>query len=159
MGDCQVTEWSQWEQCSVTCGGGQQSRSRSVSVQPANGGAACPTELAETQGCNADACPTTTAAPTTTTTTTTGPASSYVGCYNNVGTVSGSRPSFYVRLVEKAGITADGCYNNCSGYAYFGLINGNQCACANTYGTYGTSSVCAGGVGGKNAVDVYKRNY
>ncbi len=53
--DCQVSEWSDWSTCDKTCGGGTQSRMRSVLVQPQNGGAACPA-LSETQACNTQAC-------------------------------------------------------------------------------------------------------
>jgi hypothetical protein len=55
--DCQVSEWSDWSVCSVECGGGTQSRSRSVTAEPENGGAACPA-LEEQRDCNTDPCPT-----------------------------------------------------------------------------------------------------
>jgi hypothetical protein len=48
--DCVVSEWSD---CTVPCGGGTQTRTRSIVTQPANGGAAC-LELQETRECNTD---------------------------------------------------------------------------------------------------------
>ena len=54
--NCEVSEWSAWSKCSVTCGGGSQSRSRSVTVEPTNGGMKCP-HLEEDQSCNAHKCP------------------------------------------------------------------------------------------------------
>lgn len=54
--DCQVSAWSEWGSCSKTCGGGTQTRTRTTTVPPANGGKACP-PLTETQSCNTQACP------------------------------------------------------------------------------------------------------
>jgi hypothetical protein len=53
--NCQVSNWASWSGCSNTCGGGIQTRSRSIITQPANGGAACPA-LTESQACNTQAC-------------------------------------------------------------------------------------------------------
>nr|XP_026689790.1 thrombospondin type-1 domain-containing protein 7B-like isoform X3 [Ciona intestinalis] len=49
--NCQVSGWSGWSGCSVTCGQGTQTRSRYVTVNPANGGAGCP-GLTETKTCS-----------------------------------------------------------------------------------------------------------
>ncbi len=54
--DCQVSSWGTWSTCDKSCGGGTQTRSRSVTVQPQNGGATCPS-LMEAQACNTQACP------------------------------------------------------------------------------------------------------
>ena len=54
--DCEVSGWSGWSSCSQNCGGGTQSRDRSIVVAPENGGAGCPT-LSQTQNCNTQACP------------------------------------------------------------------------------------------------------
>lgn len=53
--DCQVSNWSAWSACSATCGGGTQTRTRTVLVQPENGGQSCPA-LSETQACNTQNC-------------------------------------------------------------------------------------------------------
>ncbi len=48
--DCQVSGWSDWEQCSAGCGAGTQSRTRVITQQPANDGQACP-NLVDKQEC------------------------------------------------------------------------------------------------------------
>ncbi|XP_063430248.1 uncharacterized protein LOC134712536 [Mytilus trossulus] len=54
--------WSQWGnfgQCSVTCGGGQYTRSRTCSdPYPQNGGLSCSGDSSEFTDCNTQACPT-----------------------------------------------------------------------------------------------------
>merc|ERR1712117_112075 len=54
--DCKWGEWSDWGQCSKTCGGGNQERTRSFDQQAEYGGASCPGKATETRGCNAQAC-------------------------------------------------------------------------------------------------------
>jgi hypothetical protein len=51
--NCTVSEWSDWTECSVPCGGGTQNRTRDVITPPANGGEACPV-LEESRSCNQD---------------------------------------------------------------------------------------------------------
>ena len=58
--DCVVSAWSAWSDCNVTCGGGSQSRNRTITTLSAFNGSACPSELAETLSCNTQACPTAT---------------------------------------------------------------------------------------------------
>jgi len=54
--DCVVSEWTGWDVCDRTCGGGQQQRHRQVVKNPENGGKQCPSALLETQGCNRQPC-------------------------------------------------------------------------------------------------------
>ena len=50
--------WASWGSCSVTCGGGTQSRSRNCDNPAAsNGGAACSGSGSDSTSCNSQACP------------------------------------------------------------------------------------------------------
>jgi len=49
--DCIVSGWSDWSKCDRLCGGGTQTRTRTITTKPANGGNACPV-LTEIQTCN-----------------------------------------------------------------------------------------------------------
>ena len=53
--DCQVSAWGPWSDCDTSCGGGQQSRTRTIITPAANGGQACP-NLIEYRACNTEAC-------------------------------------------------------------------------------------------------------
>merc|ERR1719160_913425 len=55
VSDCEVSDWVPGE-CTVTCNGGMQQLNRSVSIQPAYGGAACP-PLSMDRVCNDFPCP------------------------------------------------------------------------------------------------------
>jgi hypothetical protein len=51
------TTWSSWGTCSLTCGGGTQTRTRTcTNPAPANGGADCVGSATEAQSCNTHAC-------------------------------------------------------------------------------------------------------
>ena len=54
--DCKVSTWNQWSQCSATCGGGTQWRSRNMIVSPKHVGEPCPA-LVDVRPCNEEACP------------------------------------------------------------------------------------------------------
>uniref|UniRef100_H2ZLH0 Spondin-like TSP1 domain-containing protein n=1 Tax=Ciona savignyi TaxID=51511 RepID=H2ZLH0_CIOSA len=54
--DCAVSSWSNWGTCSESCGKGEQTRTRKVTVNPANCGSACP-PLQETTECTGTKCP------------------------------------------------------------------------------------------------------
>lgn len=55
--DCQVSEWSAWGECTASCGGGTQTRHRTINTNHAYGGQECPPELEQTQICNNVQCP------------------------------------------------------------------------------------------------------
>lgn len=56
--DCQ-TEWSEWSECSQTCGiGGTSFRQRTIKTPASNGGKQCPSPLdREERSCNMEVCP------------------------------------------------------------------------------------------------------
>ncbi|XP_078494013.1 spondin-1-like, partial [Ciona intestinalis] len=54
--DCKVGPWSKFGRCSATCGGGIQTRTRKIIIQPQDGGKECPA-LTDTQPCNNNVCP------------------------------------------------------------------------------------------------------
>merc|ERR1719389_394792 len=53
--DCVQSKWSGWTKCTKECEGGVRGRTRSVRVQPKNGGVACNT-ASESEPCNTGSC-------------------------------------------------------------------------------------------------------
>jgi hypothetical protein len=53
--DCQVSDWGPFSACSASCGGGVQTRVRTILAQPQFGGAQCPT-LRDAASCNTLPC-------------------------------------------------------------------------------------------------------
>ena len=53
--DCEVSDWSDWSECDVSCGIGTSVRSRSILRPESNGGAECPV-LEEKKTCKASRC-------------------------------------------------------------------------------------------------------
>ena len=53
---CVTSEWSDWSSCSVSCGGGTQTRTRTI-IKPAENGGYCNVNLSETRQCNENYCP------------------------------------------------------------------------------------------------------
>ena len=55
--NCEWNDFEDWNGCSETCGGGTQSRTRTIKKEAENGGQDCAGEATETQDCNTDSCP------------------------------------------------------------------------------------------------------
>jgi hypothetical protein len=54
--DCEVSAWTSWEACNKSCGGGKQSRTRSILTNPLHTGDLCPF-LEDDRQCNVHPCP------------------------------------------------------------------------------------------------------
>jgi hypothetical protein len=54
--DCEVGKWSEWSECSATCGRGLKMKRRRIVKAAANGGQPCPA-LQRSDYCNTDPCP------------------------------------------------------------------------------------------------------
>ena len=54
---CEWDEWSDWDTCSLTCGGGMTARVRNIKVYPQFGGEICQGQAAEMKVCNNQTCP------------------------------------------------------------------------------------------------------
>jgi len=48
--------WAEWSKCSVSCGGGQQDRTRSIATPASGGGLGVSGALTDVRGCNAEPC-------------------------------------------------------------------------------------------------------
>ena len=56
--DCKWGSFGPWSGCTKTCGGGFQTRTRTVETPAANGGSDCVGDASETRACSTGACPT-----------------------------------------------------------------------------------------------------
>lgn len=57
-GDGAWSDWEEWGTCSLTCGDGTKTRSRTCdNPAPSNGGADCAGDAVDTEACNDGACP------------------------------------------------------------------------------------------------------
>mmetsp|Transcript_100453 Transcript_100453/g.279728 ORF Transcript_100453/g.279728 Transcript_100453/m.279728 type:complete len:1521 (-) Transcript_100453:417-4979(-) len=54
--DCLLGSWTEWSECSASCGGGRTLRTREVVRDPAHGGKACDGPLIEVSECGRDSC-------------------------------------------------------------------------------------------------------
>lgn len=54
--NCEMSDWGNWSDCSVSCGAGNKTKTRTVTTQPENGGTAC-LALKDTETCNEGDCP------------------------------------------------------------------------------------------------------
>eukprot|EP00397_Hematodinium_sp_SG-2012_P001783 GEMP01001788.1.p1 GENE.GEMP01001788.1~~GEMP01001788.1.p1 ORF type:complete len:780 (+),score=159.43 GEMP01001788.1:951-3290(+) len=55
--DCELGMFSTWSECTTTCDGGQQDRSRTIFMEAHGGGTACEGILAELRPCSTNSCP------------------------------------------------------------------------------------------------------
>ncbi|XP_059097069.1 spondin-1-like isoform X2 [Tigriopus californicus] len=56
--DCQVSTWSEWSECSKSCGIGWQTREREIILETQGGGKRCPRKLERRRKCSKIPCPT-----------------------------------------------------------------------------------------------------
>ena len=54
--DCEF-KWTDWSQCTATCGGGTQWRLKNITQNAAYGGSDCKEPFNKTQECNLQSCP------------------------------------------------------------------------------------------------------
>ena len=55
--NCKWAPWHAWSECTATCGGGVQNRTREVLQAAANGGKECQGPAAQFRDCNTAKCP------------------------------------------------------------------------------------------------------
>lgn len=123
---CQVSDWSAWSVCSVTCGGGTRTRTRTITVLPENNGRPCPS-LAESSQCNTSLC-----------------LSDQDGDgWSPPQDCDDTNPNVNPSASEVCG---DGIDNNCNGQVDENAVTATECsdACGNPY-PQGTSCSVSGG--------------
>ena len=54
--NCTWSGWGKWSSCSLDCGEGKQTRSRTKMTEAANGGIECEEDILDTQICNMKEC-------------------------------------------------------------------------------------------------------
>eukprot|EP00088_Acartia_fossae_P070968 TRINITY_DN962_c0_g1_i5.p1 TRINITY_DN962_c0_g1~~TRINITY_DN962_c0_g1_i5.p1 ORF type:complete len:1038 (-),score=234.06 TRINITY_DN962_c0_g1_i5:373-3441(-) len=54
--DCQVSEWSDWSECSADCGRGWMLKTREIVTMPQNGGRGCPRKMEKRRKCRGMNC-------------------------------------------------------------------------------------------------------
>lgn len=54
--DCEVSDWTAWDDCDKTCGAAQARRERAITRFPLHGGALCPTDLKQMKACSVPNC-------------------------------------------------------------------------------------------------------
>ena len=54
--DCAWNDYGEWTSCSKTCGGGQQSRTRTIKTEADYGGTECIGSATDVKGCNNQDC-------------------------------------------------------------------------------------------------------
>ena len=53
--DCQVSKWSEWSDCSSSCGRGWKFMEREILTPASNGGRACPKKMTKRKRCTSTA--------------------------------------------------------------------------------------------------------
>jgi len=121
--NCAVNAWGAWGACDKECGGGSQTRTRTIKTQPEQGGQACPS-LTETRECNTEAC---------------GPCTGIANKADNVRMrVKKPTAKKKVELVDKEADPICECYDLCAAeegmayYSYYIKKDKPTCQC---YGT------------------------
>lgn len=54
--DCMITQWTEWEDCTQSCGKQYITRTRMIKRQPENGGKKCPKKLSRRRKCKLPKC-------------------------------------------------------------------------------------------------------
>ena len=54
--DCKLSEWTEWGECSVSCGGGIKTRTKTVLIDAKFGGDECPKDREQIEQCNSQCC-------------------------------------------------------------------------------------------------------
>lgn len=55
--DCKWSSYTEWSECSQSCGGGARTSNRTILQHPINGGQECTGTALKTEACNLEPCP------------------------------------------------------------------------------------------------------